>query len=215
MIGVERYSKVKYEVFRYRDQAKVWQKVIFAVGLASLTGAMAQVRVVLPWSPVPITLQTFVVLLSGVVLGRKWGAISQALYLGIGALGMPWFTGYGSGLQTLAGPTGGYLTGFILAALLIGYFTDTCIKSRSFFYMLGLMVFANFIIIYGLGIAQLSLYLSWVKGVEVNLFSLFWIGIIPFIPGDLTKAIAAAVIARTIAPKQSYNKEIDKLSFTS
>lgn len=215
MIGIERYSKVKYEVFRYRDQAKVWQKVIFAVGLASLTGAMAQVRVVLPWSPVPITLQTFVVLLSGVVLGRKWGAISQALYLGIGALGMPWFTGYGSGLQALAGPTGGYLTGFILAALLIGYFTDTCIKSRSFFYMLGLMVFANFIIIYGLGIAQLSLYLSWVKGVEVNLFSLFWIGIIPFIPGDLTKAIAAAVIARTITPKQSYNKEIDKLSFTS
>lgn len=215
MIGVERYSKVKYEVFRYRDQAKVWQKVIFAVGLASLTGAMAQVRVVLPWSPVPITLQTFVVLLSGVVLGRKWGAISQALYLGIGALGMPWFTGYGSGLQALAGPTGGYLTGFILAALLIGYFTDTCIKSRSFFYMLGLMVFANFIIIYGLGIAQLSLYLSWVKGVEVNLFSLFWIGVIPFIPGDLTKAIAAAVIARTITPKQSYNKEIDKLSFTS
>lgn len=215
MIGVERYSKVKYEVFRYRDQAKVWQKVIFAVGLASLTGAMAQVRVVLPWSPVPITLQTFVVLLSGVVLGRKWGAISQALYLGIGALGMPWFTGYGSGLQTLAGPTGGYLTGFILAALLIGYFTDTCIKSRSFFYMLGLMVFANFIIIYGLGIAQLSLYLSWVKGVEVNLFSLFWMGVIPFIPGDLTKAIAAAVIARTIAPKQSYNKKIDKLSFTS
>lgn len=215
MIGIERYSKVKYEVFRYRDQAKVWQKVIFAVGLASLTGAMAQVRVVLPWSPVPITLQTFVVLLSGVVLGRKWGAISQALYLGIGALGMPWFTGYGSGLQALAGPTGGYLTGFILAALLIGYFTDTCIKSRSFFYMLGLMVFANFIIIYGLGIAQLSLYLSWVKGVEVNLFSLFWIGVIPFIPGDLTKAIAAAVIARTITPKQSYNKEIDKLSFTS
>jgi len=215
MIGIERYSKVKYEVFRYRDQAKVWQKVIFAVGLASLTGAMAQVRVVLPWSPVPITLQTFVVLLSGVVLGRKWGAISQALYLGIGALGMPWFTGYGSGLQALAGPTGGYLTGFILAALLIGYFTDTCIKSRSFFYMLGLMVFANFIIIYGLGIAQLSLYLSWVKGVEVNLFSLFWMGVIPFIPGDLTKAIAAAAIARTITPKQSYNKEIDKLSFTS
>jgi len=211
MIGVNSYTKAKYEVFRYRYQAKVWQKILFAVGIASLTGAMAQVRVILPWSPVPITLQTFIVLLSGVALGRRWGAISQTLYVGIGALGMPWFAGYKSGLQALAGPTGGYLVGFILAALLIGYFTDTYIKSRRFFPMLGLMLLANFIIIYGLGIAQLSFYLSWVKGVKVNLFTLLWMGAIPFIPGDLTKAIAAAVVARAITPKQSYNGEIDKI----
>jgi len=194
MIGVDSYTKAKYEIFRCRYQAKVWQKILFAVSMASITGAMAQVRVVLPWSPVPITLQTFTVLLAGVVLGKRWGAISQALYLGIGALGMPWFTGYKSGLQALAGPTGGYLIGFILAALLIGYFTDTYIKSRSFFPMLGLMIFANFIIIYGLGIIQLGLYLSWVKGVKVSLPALLWMGAIPFIPGDLTKAIAAAII---------------------
>ena len=194
MIGVDSYTKAKYEVFRCRYQAKVWQKILFAVSMASITGAMAQVRVVLPWSPVPITLQTFAVLLAGVVLGKRWGAISQALYLGIGALGMPWFTGYKSGLQALAGPTGGYLIGFILAALLIGYFTDTYIKSRSFFPMLGLMIFANFIIIYGLGIIQLGLYLSWVKEVKVSLSTLLWMGAIPFIPGDLTKVIAAAII---------------------
>ncbi len=200
MIGVERYTKAKYEAFRYRCQAKAWQKGLFALSIASLTGAMAQVRVVLPWSPVPITLQTFVVLLSGVLLCRKWGAISQALYVGIGVLGMPWFTGYNSGLQALTGPTGGYIAGFILSALLIGYFTDTYGKSRSFFPMLGLMVFANFIIIYGLGLAQLSLYLSWVKGVKISLPTLFWMGVIPFIPGDLTKAIVAAAIALAIMP---------------
>ncbi len=203
MIGVARYAKVGYDVFKYRCQAKVWQKGLFALSIAALTGAMAQARVVLPWSPVPITLQTFAVLLSGVLLGRKWGAISQALYVGIGVLGMPWFTGYKSGPQALIGPTGGYIVGFVLAALLIGYFIDTHSKSRSFFPMLGLILFANFIIIYGLGIAQLSLYLSWVEGAKISFSTLFWMSVIPFIPGDLTKAIAAAIIARAIIPKES------------
>ncbi len=203
MIGIERYAKVKYGVFRYQCQVKAWQKGLFALSIASLAGVMAQVRVILPWSPVPITLQTFVVLLSGVLLGKKWGAISQVLYIGIGVLGVPWFTGYNSGLQALTGPTGGYIAGFVLAALLIGYFTDTYSKSRSFFPILGLMLFANFIIIYGLGIAQLGLYLSWVKGVKISLPVLLRMGVIPFIPGDLTKAVIAAVIARALISKQS------------
>ncbi|MBA7558290.1 hypothetical protein ES705_51088 [subsurface metagenome] len=164
----------------------------------------------LPWSPVPVTGQTLAVLLAGVLLGRWWGGISLAIYAGLGIAGVPWFAGWGSGLGYLAGPTGGYIIGFILAALFLGHFTDTYIRSRSFLSMLALMLFANFILIYIPGLFQLGLWLNLVKGEPVTFTTLLSMGALPFIAGDITKAVIAAAIARGVTPKSAYNGEVDR-----
>ncbi|MDP3880266.1 MAG: biotin transporter BioY [Dehalococcoidales bacterium] len=210
-----RINQAKYDAFRWRYELSIPKKLALALGMAALAGLLAQVRVVIPWSPVPVTGQTFAVLLAGVMLGRWWGGISLGVYAGLGALGVPWFAGLSSGLAYLAGPTGGYIIGFILAALFLGHFTDKYIRSRSFLSMLTLMLFANFILIYIPGLLQLGLWLSLVKGQTVTLTSVLGMGAIPFIAGDITKAVVAAAIARGITPKLAYNGEADKGKWAS
>ena len=208
-------NRTKYELFRWRCELSVPKKLALAIGIAGLTGLLAQARIPLPWSPVPVTGQTFAVLFAGVLLGRWWGGISLALYAGLGAAGLPWFSGWSGGIGYLAGPTGGYIIGFILAALFIGYFTDTYVRSRSFLSMLALMLFANFVLIYVPGLLQLGLWLKSVGGGQVTFATLLKMGFIPFIPGDVTKAVMAAAIARGITPKSAYNGEIDKGKWAS
>lgn len=203
-------NRTKYELFRWRYELSVPKKLALAIGIAGLTGLLAQTRIPLPWSPVPVTGQTFAVLLAGVLLGRWWGGISLAVYAGLGAAGVPWFSGWSGGVGYLAGPTGGYIIGFILAALFIGHFADTYVRSRGFPSMLALMLFANFVLIYVPGLLQLGLWLKSVGGGSVTFANLLGMGAIPFIPGDITKAVMAAAIARGIMPKLAYNGEIDK-----
>jgi biotin transport system substrate-specific component len=205
-----RINQTKFEVFRWRCELSIPKKLALALGIALLTGLAAQLRVQLPWSPVPITGQTFAVLMAGVLLGKWWGGVSLALYAGLGIAGVPWFTGFGSGLGHLAGPTGGYVIGFVFAALFLGYFTDKYVRARSFVSMLALMLFANFVLIYVPGLLQLGLWLNIVKGQPVTFSSLLMMGAIPFIVGDITKAVLAAAIARGITPKMAYNGEADK-----
>jgi len=207
-----RISRTKYDVFRWRYELAIPKKLALAVGMACLTGLLAQVRFPLPWSPVPITAQTFAVLLAGVLLGRWWGGASLAIFAGLGAAGVPWFSGWASGLV----PTGGYIIGFILAALFLGYFTDKYVRSRSFFSMLVLMLFANFVLIYIPGLIWLGLWLNMVPGTPAASFSaLLGMGLVPFIAGDITKAVLAAAIARGVTPKQAYNGEVDKGKWAS
>jgi biotin transport system substrate-specific component len=208
-VAIARVNQVKYDVFRWRYELSIPKKLALAVGMAALTGLLAQLRIQLPWSPVPITGQTLAVLLAGVMLGKWWGGISQAVYAGLGIAGVPWFTGLNGGLAYLAGPTGGYVIGFILAALFLGYFTDKYVRSRSFLSMLGLMLFASLVLVYVPGLLQLGLWLSLVKGTPVTFTSLLQMGAIPFIAGDITKAVIAAAIARGVTPKTAYNNEPD------
>lgn len=203
-------NRAKYDAFKWRYELSIPWKLVLAFGMAGLTGLLAQVRFPIPWSPVPITGQTFAVLLAGVLLGRWWGGASLAIYAGLGAAGLPWFTGWAGGIGILAGPTGGYIIGFILAALFLGHFTERYIRSRSFFSMLGLMLIANFVLIYVPGLLQLGLWLNLVKGEPATFTTLLGMGAFPFIAGDVTKAVAAAAIARGITPKHAYNGEIDK-----
>jgi len=199
-------TRAKYDVFRRRYQLSIPWKLVLALGVAGLTGLLAQVRIPLPWSPVPITGQTLAVLLAGVLLGRWWGGVSMAIFAGLGFAGVPWFSGWESGL----GATGGYIIGFILAALFLGYFTDKYIRSRSFFSMLGLMLFSNFVLIYVPGLIWLGLWLNLAAGTPATFTALLGMGAIPFIAGDITKAVLAAAIARGITPKSAYNGELDK-----
>ncbi len=201
-----RINQTKYDVFRWRCELSIPKKLVMALGMAVLTGLLAQTRIQLPWSPVPVTGQTFAVLLAGVLLGRRWGGASMAVYAALGFAGVPWFSGWASGI----GATGGYIFGFILAALFLGHFTDKYIGSRSFLSMLGLMLFASLILIYVPGLIWLGLWLKLVTGTSVTIVTVLGMGAIPFIAGDITKAVLAAAIAGGVTPKLAYNSEADK-----
>ncbi len=204
-----RINQTKYDVFRWRCELSIPRKLALSLGMAALTGLLSQAIIPLPWTPVPIAGATFAVLLAGVLLGKWWGGISLAMYAGLGIAGVPWFTGWGSGLAHVAGPTGGYIVGYILAALFLGYFTDKYIRARSFLSMLGLMLFASLVIIYVPGLIQLGLWLKMVNGSAVTFGSLLAMGAAPFIAGDIIKSVLAAAIARGVTPKSAYNGEAD------
>ncbi|ACV25330.1 biotin transporter BioY [Methanocaldococcus fervens] len=206
---LSRYERARLQFFTWRYNTSTANKFLLAFGLACLTGALAQIRIFLPWTPVPITGQTFSVLLDGVVLGRRWGGLSQAIYILLGGLGVPWFANFSGGFSHLLGPTGGYLIGFVVAALFIGYVVDKYVKSRNFLPMLAVMLFANFVIIYGFGLLGLGLWLALIKGSFPGIWELLWMGAFPFVPGDIIKAVLAASIAAVILPKQSFGEEVD------
>lgn len=206
-MNMNKYTTVRYTFFKWRYELGLVQKLILAASFACLTGLLAQVRFYLPGTPVPITGQTFAVVFSAVLLGKWWGGISQTMYLGIGIAGMPWFAGWNSGLGYLAGPTGGYLIGFIFAAFFLGYCVDTSIKSRHFLRMFALMLFADFGIIYSLGLLQLYGWLVLVQGSMVSITELLMMGFVPFILGDLVKLTIAAGITKGITPKTAYGPE--------
>ncbi len=196
--------KNREAAFHWRYNLATTQKIALAFGMAVLTGLMAQIRIPLPFTPIPITGQTFAVLLAGILLGRNWGGISMAIYATLGAIGLPWFAGFGGGLAILFGPTGGYIFGFILAALFIGYISDRFIKSRNFIPMLLLMLFANFVLIHGTGLIQLSIWLNFVKGSSPTFYEILAMGTIPFIAGGLIKVVTAAAVAKGITPKKDF-----------
>ena len=193
-------DRTRYNIFEWRINLSIPMKIVMALAMAGMTGLLAQVRIFVEWSPVPITGQTLAVLLAGVLLGRRWGGASMAIYAFLGIAGVPWFTGMTSGL----GATGGYLIGFILAALFIGYVTDKYIKSRYFISMLGVMAFASLFLIYVPGIIWLGIWLKAVSGVSVSVIPLLAMGVAPFIAGDILKCVAAAIITKTVTPKKDY-----------
>ena len=161
------------------------RKTIAIVFFLSATVMGAFVRVPLPFTPVPVTLQTFFVLLAGAYLGAGAGAFSQLLYLVLGAAGAPVFAGAACGLSALLGPTGGYLAGFAAAAFLIGTLKRFC--GGSFARLLALFVLAAFVILL-CGSLWLKVSLS------LPLGTAFRLGMAPFIAGDLFKACAACLV---------------------
>ncbi len=203
-----RLNDAKYAAFRWRYELSIPKKLALAIAMAAFTGLMAQVKLVNPLMPdIPITGQTFAALLAAVLMGRRWGAVSMAIFAGLGFVGVPWFSGWQSGL----GVTRGYIIGFIFAALFVGYFTDKYIRSRSFFSMLILMIFANFILIWIPGLIWRVLWLNIVVGTGTPVTFLGSLaGSVTYIPGDIIKAVAAAAIARGITPKRAFNGEVDK-----
>ncbi len=172
---------------RIASQTGISSAAIRIVAFAGLTALSAQV--VIPHQPVPFTLQTFAVLLSGAMLGRGEGALSQLLYLACGSLGLPVYAGWGAGFSTLIGPTGGYLLAFPVAAYVIGWFNP----SGSYFRLLLSMVVGLFII-FSLG--TLQLYFLYYHDFSAAFSS----GFLIFTWWDALKILAASGIARTLRP---------------
>lgn len=155
----------------------------------------ASAKTQIPFYPVPLTLQTLVVLLIGFTYGPALAASTIDLYMAQGALGLPVFAGTpekGIGLAYMMGPTGGYLAGFLLAAVACGWLAQKG-WDRRWSTMLAGMVIGN-LIIYALGIAWLGSVAGWDKPV------LQW-GMIPFIPGDIVKILIAAILMPAIWKK--------------
>ena len=202
---VDRYKNARLYLFKWRYELSFAYKIILALSLACLTGILAQIRFYIPGTPVPVTGQVFGVILAGVLLGT-WGGVSQIMYLGLGAAGMPWFAGFSGGLAYLAvTPTLGYLIGFIISAFFIGFVVDRYLKSRKFFSMTLLMLFTTFILIYVPGL----IYFYFWFGSNLGIAELLTMCVIPFIAADVVKAVVAAGIATTVTPKTSYAREVD------
>ena len=199
-----RADRIKYDLFRRRVALSVPAKIVLALSFAALTGLLAQVKFYLPFTPVPVTLQTFAVLLAGVMLGRWWGGAAMAVYAGLGIAGVPWFANGASGF----GATFGYLAGFVMAALFIGHMTDKYIRARSFSAMFGLMAAASVILIYVPGAVWLALWLG-MAGKTITFASVIAMGVLPFIAGDIVKTMTAAAIARAATPKRAFDGETD------
>ena len=152
------------------------------LGGSLLIGLCAQIKL-MPFGLVPITGQTFAVLMIGASLGAKRGTLAVLAYLAQGLAGLPVFA-MGSGLLVLTGPTGGYLIGFVPAAYVTGLLAEKG-WDRRFATTVLAMALGN-VIIYACGIAQLCLLMGPHRGVLTT-------GLLPFIPGDLLKIIIAAI----------------------
>ena len=170
-----------------------WAKDATAlVFFAALTALGAQVAIRLPFSPVPVTLQVLVVVLTGLVLGSRRGLASQLGYVAAGALGMPVFAGGSGGLAVLLGPTGGYLMAFPLAAFAAGLIRERLGKGGKFGTFVASWV--GVALIYGGGVLWLATWLG-MGGVSSwgDAFVGAWhLGVSPFVLVDLVKAILAA-----------------------
>jgi len=159
----------------------LWQAVLVVAGSA-LIALGAQIAVPLPFSPVPVTGQTFAVLLVAAALGRL-GIASVLLYIIEGAVGLPVFAAGAAGIARLTGPTGGYLAGFVLAAVILAWCVDRGLDRRIGTALLAMLVAE--IAIYACGVLWLSRFPLGVPLLQAGLF--------PFIPGDVLKLIAAGL----------------------
>ena len=163
--------------------AQPWlRNVILAIAGSLFVAASAQVQV--PMWPVPMTGQTFAVLVVGMAYGSRLGAATLALYMAEGAIGLPVFANLSGGYGVLIGTTGGYILGFVLAAGLVGFLAERG-WDRSVWHT-GLAMVAGNLVIYALGVLWLGSVVGWDKPV------LEW-GLYPFLIGDLLKIALAAI----------------------
>lgn len=174
------------------DQLRLSAPAMLALSVAGacLTALLAQVRAYLPGNPVPFTGQVLGVLICGAMLGGGYGLLSQSLYVGAGALGVPWFAMGAAGAAYFTGPTGGYLFGFLAAATFLGIATRRFELGRSYFGLVCLMS-AAVAIIHFFGIAHLTLFLGRGVGAALGFDAIF-------IAADLGKALLAAGIVTAL-----------------
>ncbi len=147
---------------------------------------MANLRIVLPFTPVPITGGTFAIMLVGLAYGKKLAPLTVLTYIVAGSIGLPVFAGFNGGL-TIFSPSGGYVIGYFFAALVCGYFADKG-WTKSYFRTVLILFFAN-IILYAFGLFQLSFF--------IGNKNIFMAGLYPFIPGDIIKMALVTIILPT------------------
>lgn len=168
------------------DNQKIRTKQMVLIALmTAVTCVLGPLSIPLPFSPVPISLTNFAISLAIFVLGMKNGTISFIIYLLLGAVGVPVFSSFRGGLQVLAGPTGGYLIGFIFLALIMGFALDH-FDRKLVPTIIGMII--GMAVCYAFGTVWLAklLSLSFKEGLMM--------GVIPYLAGDVAKIIIAAIV---------------------
>ena len=173
-------------VFRPADKVHgiVYDLLIIFCG-SLLVGISAKIRVYLPFSPVPVTGQTFVVLMIGALFGSYRGGLTMLTYLVEGVLGLPVFTGL-TGAAALFGPTGGYLVGFVVAAYVVGRLAEMGWDRRVWTAVAAMLIGDAVLLTFGF---------VWLTLLLVDVKTAFIAGVVAFVPGDILKiALAAAIL---------------------
>ena len=168
------------------DNQKIRTKQMVLIALmTAVTCVLGPLSIPLPFSPVPISLTNFAIFLAIFVLGMKNGTISFIIYLLLGAVGVPVFSSFRGGLQVLAGPTGGYLIGFIFLALIMGFALEH-FDRKLVPTIIGMII--GMAVCYAFGTVWLAklLSLSFKEGLMM--------GVIPYLAGDAAKIIIAAIV---------------------
>ena len=178
-----KYPPLAAELWQSRRPHPIIRGVTLAVAGSLLLALSARAEI--PLAPVPITMQTFVVLVLGVAYGWRLGMLTLLLYLFEGAVGLPVFAGGNAGIGVFVGPTGGYLLGFVVAAAVCGYLAEKGWDRRPTT-TFAAMIIGN-LIIYAFGLLQLGIVIGWDKPV-------LQLGMYPFLFGDLLKIVLAMVV---------------------
>ena len=169
-----------------------YQLTLTAV-MAAVICVLGPISMAIPISPVPISLASMTVYLAVTVLGMKLGTLSCLIYLLLGLVGLPVFSGGSAGAAKLFGPTGGYLVGYLFLALIagafVGRYTENKWKSIAFA-ALGMVL--GTMVLYALGTA----WLAYSAGMDFQ--AALWAGVIPFIPGDLVKMVIAVLLGSAV-----------------
>lgn len=163
---------------------------------AAVIAVSSWVSLPLPFSPVPLTLQTLAVLVAGGLLGRVWGPVCVVVYLFVGLVGVPVFSSFGAGPGVLAGPTGGYLVGFVPAAFLMGVAGDRARahgeREAGRFGVLAVGAVVASAVVYAVGVPWLAAVTGMGAGAAVAA------GMAPYLLGDAVKAAAAVALVRSV-----------------
>ena len=209
MSNNQRYSKTTYLVL---------------CGLfAALMAICSYITIPLPFTPVPINLGTLGVFLAGGILGRKYGSVCVAVYILMGAVGIPVFSGFQGGLNVLVGPTGGYIIGYLAAAFTIGAIIDSYLKKSSvsalssgadasgdaqdktsatagstpkkrIFIICACSMTAGLVVCYILGTVWFMILM------DTSLWASLVACLFPFIPGDIIKIVAGSLLVGKLRP---------------
>lgn len=195
-------SPVLAEVLRpsARVPARIYDAALIA-GFSLVLAIAAQISIPLPFTPVPVTLQTLAVVLTGALLGSKRGTLAILLYLAEGFAGLPVFSLGRAGFVHLLGPTGGYLVGFVAAVWLTGFLVELRLAAK--------LPGALLVIIMGLLVPYIP-GVAWL-GVSVGLEKAVVLGFVPFVIGDALKVVVAVGVlaganilgAKTVQRKQA------------
>jgi len=182
---------------RNKVNTKLTIRDITQIGLfSSLTAIGAFISI--PIGPVPISMQTFFVLLSGIILGSKKAMLSQIVYVILGLIGLPIFAGFTGGLQTIFKPSFGFIISFIVASYLVGKIAEQHNKSLK---NIIIAVFLGSLIMYAIGLPYMYYILNIILAKHFDIFKIMEMGMFMFIPGDTIKGIIAVLIGKRLQGK--------------
>ena len=185
-------ARQRFSFYTWRDGLSLSGRLGLTFAAAAFIGLCAQIAVPLPFTPVPLTLETFAVASMAVVLGGGFGALAAAAYVGLAALGMPWLIGAKGGWAAVMGPTGGYLFGFMLMAAVLGRFAQNPARCR-WLPMWAALFTADALLILLPGTLWLWVWFS-AAGHPVTFGEALSKGFFPFILADLLKSGLASTV---------------------